>query len=165
MFLCTRYIPICTTLPRLPDDVHFIKVVKKYLREGGEVASKSFTVRKQVVLDALKWLKEYNVEYKNIEIKESNLNWIENNESQELPPSLLKMEDDHEPMSTPASVDLGPSEVQTLSRLQCQSSEPCEIDSVLGVLPSLVQHLPKEKDDHVIQSINKELDQHNKKHH
>ena len=92
--------------PDYLDDVHFIKVVKTYLQEGGEIASKTFTIRKQVVLDALKWLKEYNVEYKNIEIKESNLDWIENKESQELPPSLIQMDDDHAANNLPASVDL-----------------------------------------------------------
>ena len=38
---------ICTVLPRLPDDVQFVKVVKKYLQEGG-AASKTFTVRKKL---------------------------------------------------------------------------------------------------------------------
>ena len=64
---------VCTILPRLPDDVQFVKVVKKYLVEGGEIASKTFTARKQVVLDALQWLKENNMEYKNIEINKTNL--------------------------------------------------------------------------------------------
>ena len=72
---------VCKVLPRLPEDVQFVKVVKTYLQEGGEVASKTFTIRKKAVLDALKWLKEYNVEYENIEIKESNLDWIEIKES------------------------------------------------------------------------------------
>src|SRR5687767_10437454 len=43
---------ICTIRPRLPDDIHFIKVVKKYLQEGGEVASETFMVRKKAVFDA-----------------------------------------------------------------------------------------------------------------
>ena len=30
---------VCTILPRLPDDIQFVKVVKKYLQEGGEIAS------------------------------------------------------------------------------------------------------------------------------
>jgi hypothetical protein len=49
--------------------VHFIKVVKKYLQESGEVVSKMFTIRKTNVLEALKWLKEYNQNIKNIEDK------------------------------------------------------------------------------------------------
>ena len=64
---------VCTVLPRLPDDVHFVKVVKQYLQEGGTISNKMFVIRKNVVLDALKWLKKFNVEYKNIQIEESNL--------------------------------------------------------------------------------------------
>ena len=45
---------ICAILPRLPNDVQFVKVVKKYLQEGGEIAEKMFVIRKKVVLDALK---------------------------------------------------------------------------------------------------------------
>ena len=40
----------CTVPPRLPDNVLFVKVVKQYFEEGGETASKSFTVRKKVFL-------------------------------------------------------------------------------------------------------------------
>ena len=116
-----------------------------FISVSGEIASKTFTVRKQVVLDALDWLKEYNVEYKNIQIKESNLDWIENNDSQELPPSLIQMDDNNAAKNLPASVDLGPSKEQTLSGLQCESFEACEIDSVLGILPSLAPYIPKEK--------------------
>ena len=156
---------VCDVLPRLPNDVQFVKVVKKYYKDGGEIASKSFTIRKKVVLDALKWLKEYNLEYKDIEIKESNLDWIEDNDSQELPPSLFQIIDDHAARNLPESVDLGPSEMQTLSGLQCDSPEACEFESVLGILPSKDEDLPKEKDVPMIQKINKKLDQHNKKNH
>src|SRR5688500_12089775 len=109
---------ICTVLPRLPDDVQFVKVVKKYLQEGGEISSKMFLVRKKAVLDAMEWLKEYNVEYANIEIKESNLDWIENSNEQELPAHLIEMDDDEAAKNSPASVDMGPSQLQTLSGLQ-----------------------------------------------
>ena len=140
-------------------------MVKTYLQEGGVTASKTFTIRKQVVLDALTWLKEYNVEYKNIEIKESNLDWIENKESQELPPSLIQVDDPYNAKNLPASVDLGPSEVQTLTGLQSNSPEACEIDTVMGILPSLDPHLPKKKDAPVIKKLSKGLDQGNKKNH
>ena len=45
---------ICTILPRLPDDIQFVKVVKQYHKEGGDIGSKTFTIRKKAVLDALK---------------------------------------------------------------------------------------------------------------
>ena len=41
---------ICTVLPRLPNDVQFVKVVKKYLQEGGEISSKMFVIRKKLFL-------------------------------------------------------------------------------------------------------------------
>ena len=85
---------ICTVLPGLPDDVHFAEVVKKYLQEGGQIASKMFVIRKQVVLDALRWLKQYNVEYANIQIEESNMDWIEKNVVQELPGDLIQMNEE-----------------------------------------------------------------------
>lgn len=154
---------ICTILPRLPDDVQFIKVVKKYLQEGGQIASKMFVVRKKAVLDALKWLKEFNVEYKNIQIEESNLNWIENNIEQELPANLIEMDDIEAAKNMPASEDMGPSESQTLSGLQNISDNLCENQSVLGILPSIAPHLPKEKDVQVIETLNSELNQLNKK--
>ena len=156
---------ICTVLPRLPDNVQFVKVVKKYLQEGGQIASKMFVIRKKVVLDALKWLKEYNVEYANIQIQESNLDWIENNVAQELPATLIQMDDEAATNNSPASVDMGPCETQTLSGLQKDSDDACKIESVLGVLPSIAPHLPKEKDEHVISTINADLDHHNKKNH
>jgi len=156
---------ICTILPRLPDDVHFVKVVKKYLQEGGQVSSKMFVVRKQAVLNALQWLKQYNVEYKNIQIEESNLDWIENNVAQELPANLIQLDDDQAAMNLPGSVDMGPCQMQTLSGLQDNSHKGCEIDSVLGLLPSMATHLPKEKDKEVIDALNANLDHHNKKNH
>ena len=38
---------VCTVLPRLPNDVQFVKVCKKYLQEGGTTASKMFVIRKK----------------------------------------------------------------------------------------------------------------------
>ena len=72
---------ICNILPRLPSDVHFIKVVKKYLESGGEKTNKMFNIRRAEVLNALRWLKKYNRDYTDVEIEESNLNWIENQQT------------------------------------------------------------------------------------
>ena len=156
---------LCTVLPRLPSDVHFIKVVKKYLQEGGEVASKMFTIRKTSVLEALKWLKEHNVEYAEIEINESNLDWMENNTEQELPPSVIQIDNDERMSNKPGAVDLGPCHSQTLSGLQQESQETEEAQTVLGILPSLSVHIPKEKDAHIVNSLIDGLDQCNKNRH
>ncbi len=113
-----------------------------------------FVIRKNVVLDALKWLKEYNIEYSNIEIKESNLNWIEDGIAQELPANMIKTDDEKFGMNLPGTVDMGPSETQTMSGLQNGSNNTDEVDSVMGILPSVIPHIPKEKDKEVIDSIN-----------
>lgn len=77
---------ICNTLPRQPKDVEFIQVVKKSkIGSDMEYSIHSFTIRKSVVLNALYWLKNNNEEYCDIEISESNLDWMENNEEKELP--------------------------------------------------------------------------------
>ena len=75
------------------------------------------------------------------------------------------MSDNNASKNLPATVDLGPSEEQTLSGLQSNSPEACEIDSVLGILPSIAPHTPKEKDVPVIETINKGLEITNQKNH
>ena len=63
----------------------------------------------------------------------------------------------------PSSVDMGPFQMQTLSGLQGNLYNGCEIDSVLGLLPLMAPHLPKEKDIEIINAVNAELDCHSKK--
>ena len=105
------------------------------------------------------------MEYANIEIKESNLDWIEDNNAQELPPTLIEIDDDKTSKNMSVSVDMGPSESQTLSGFQEDLHVACEIDTVLGVLPSSAPHLPKEKDEDVVETLNSGLNQHNKRNH
>src|SRR5687767_14395447 len=124
-----------------------------------------FVVRKKAVFDAFKWLKDYNVEYSNIKIRESNLDWIENNTAQELPPSLIQIDDDKACKNLPSSVDMGLCQSQTLSSIQKDSQEASGIEPVLGVLPSLAAHLPKEKDAQLIDTLSNGLKQHNNKNH
>ena len=49
--------------------------------------------------------------------------------------------------------------------LEGNSPDQCDIEAVLGVLPSLAPHIPKEKDEHVIEQLKNGLDIHNKKNH
>ena len=69
---------------RMPDDVHVIRVVRRFVLDGGEIGVKTFSIRKYVVLATLRWLKENNILYKDIEIAEENLNWIVDGFEQEL---------------------------------------------------------------------------------
>lgn len=75
---------IATTLPRLPKDVVIVKVIKRFKDDAGDIQIKQFSVRKNKVMTALKWLKKYSVVYKDILLDESNLDWI-NDDEQEIP--------------------------------------------------------------------------------
>jgi hypothetical protein len=69
-------------LPRKNDDVSVLRILKKVKEEIGSDNSidKIFLVRKDKVLAALGFLKEYHSEYSDIVIDESNLDWIDGNE-------------------------------------------------------------------------------------
>src|SRR5687767_9618075 len=75
------------------------------------------------------------------------------------------MDDDKSAQNLPGLVDMGPSQLQTLSGLKGDSYDACEIESVLGILPSVAPHIPKEKDEEVINTLNIGLNEHNKKNH
>jgi hypothetical protein len=79
---------ICTILPRLPEHVNAISVVKHFKatddNEGDRPGSMIFNIRKDKVLTALRWLKKYNKVYKDIEIQETNLGWMGDKEEMEL---------------------------------------------------------------------------------
>ena len=66
------------TLPRKLDDVTLMHVVKKIRLEIGSTKTTEsvLKVNKEKVLHALQFLKEYNIHYKNIEIKMENLDWM-----------------------------------------------------------------------------------------
>ena len=69
--------------------------------------------------------------------------------AQELPGDLVQMDNEEVLKNLPSSVDMGPCETQTLSGLQRGLHKGCENESVLGLLPSMAPHLPKEKDKEV----------------
>ena len=59
--------------------MNVIQVVKYFKeQQEGEIGSHAFLVRKKKVLEALYWLKKYNILYQDITIDEGNLNWMEN---------------------------------------------------------------------------------------
>ncbi len=72
---------ICNELPRLPNDVSLVKVIRDGTTKTGDNISNAFTINKNRVLEALKWLKKHNPLYNNITIKETNLSWMKNQTS------------------------------------------------------------------------------------
>ena len=75
---------ICTILPRLPEHVNAISVVKQFKTKEDSPSSMVFRIRKDKVLQALRWLKKYNKVYKDIEIQETNLGWMGDKDEMDL---------------------------------------------------------------------------------
>ena len=104
---------VCKTLPRLPDDDKLIRVVKRFHKSIGTMA---FSVRKQVVLDSSRYLKQFNV------------GWRANCDIQILLSNHSKVTDyvvayawkgnDHHGFSLPLNASLDPAGAQPLKKLK-----------------------------------------------
>jgi Helitron helicase-like domain at N-terminus len=70
------------TLPRKKTDVTMLQVLRDVRDEIGHESTRpqSYRVRKSFVGEALRWLKTYNVEYKDINIDMSALDWLVHDE-------------------------------------------------------------------------------------
>ncbi len=104
---------ICNKLPRKPDSIEIIKVIHHYQNEiKGDMCRKVFKVRRSKVLQALKWLKEHHVGYKDINIEPKNMDWIpEEKDEGNLEPS--EIHDVFHPHGTADMEDMGPAPNQT----------------------------------------------------
>jgi hypothetical protein len=139
---------VCTILPKLPQDVSLIRVIKHFKIGDGEISSKSFSIRRKNVLDALTWLKQFNPLYKDIPIDESRLDWIENQEEQQLPPAIHHSIEDPGVFS-PHLQDRGPAADQIAHVTDGNSElEPC-----YGTVSQFYPHVPKPKDGVIVNAI------------
>jgi hypothetical protein len=86
-----------TELPR--RKVEAIKVIRRFVDTDKEVNETTFTIRRKVVMRALYWLKQNNKHYKDIIIKEDNLDWMEEKEEAELEVTVLEKDDEEELVS------------------------------------------------------------------
>ena len=68
---------ICNVFPRLPTEVTMVKVVRSSVTRNEDVIQKAFTVNKNRVLMALKWLKEHNPHYAHIQIDTTRFDWMQ----------------------------------------------------------------------------------------
>ena len=115
---------VCTTLPRLPSEATFVKMVRHFKGSDGDFGVKSFCVRKKIVIDALKWLVKHNVIYRDsVTIDETNLDWIGDDDEAELPSVTVNDAEDEATAGVCSSVmvpeDKGPAELQCLPELAC----------------------------------------------
>jgi Helitron helicase-like domain at N-terminus len=133
-----------TTLPRHPSEVTVLKVLKEVAVEVGgcETRTSVFTVRRKNVGDALKWLKKYNIEYRNIPIDMSALDWLGGDEGSL--DSVLTINSCSPGQETDtAPLDLGPSPSLTMGTQQSGDN----IQTFGYVNESLVTHLSSEDTD------------------
>ena len=140
---------VCTTLPRLPEQVELIRVIKRFKKSDGEISSKSFRIRKSVVMSALSWLKKFNTQYKDITITEKNLNWIQNGVEQELPASVSLEDIDPLLLHKETDEDLGPSPEQVAETFNgLDTFEPA-----YGLTNVMSPNKPKQKDISVMEAL------------
>ena len=101
-------------LPRHKDDVTMLRVLKTVAAEIGDNKNtriEAFRVRKKNVFGALKWLKQYNDEYSDIEIDETALEWMGSGEEGTLSGLVVDEhvpKDDKEDIVDPSTDDMGP---------------------------------------------------------
>lgn len=106
---------LVTTLPRMPKSVHMIRIMKIIKEEIGSDRgiTKAYLVRREVVLEALYFLKKYNSQYSDIQIEESNLDWFEGEEGC-LKTFLSEVEELNTMQDMDANDDLGPAVKQAI---------------------------------------------------
>jgi hypothetical protein len=121
---------VCNSLPRLPDDINLIRVIKQYKDEDGAIAIKTFNVRKSKVLDALRFLKKYSIAFENVVIEEDNLAWMEGEEEYDLPSRTYLEETDHD--GNDINEDHGPAIDQTTP-----AATDAYTEHVLGTTPKV----------------------------
>jgi hypothetical protein len=137
---------VCTILPRFPSNVKIIRVIKQYRKENADIGKLTFSIRRNVVLKALRWLKKHSIEYQDITIQESNLDWISDGIEQDLPPCNIELEAEDSDLSS-SFQDQGPSISQTAEMLDEQEEIP------FGILHGTAPHLPKQKDAFITNSL------------
>ena len=97
------------TLPRPLEDVNVIRVEQFVRAEiGSEIfRRKAFKVRRSKVITALYWLKQHDPEYFDIEIDESNLEWIGQSDCGYIDVKVVVIEDE-DAVSNNVNEDNGP---------------------------------------------------------
>lgn len=134
---------ICTQLPRLPKDVKTITIVKGFVTDDGDNQKISFKIRKEKVLAALCWLKKYNIEYKDIEIVEENLGWMQN-------------DTENLPNKTSLSIDSDDNSPKAMMKQSLEDNDiPASTDAyVYGYLtPPPNENLPQAKDKEITDAL------------
>jgi hypothetical protein len=110
------------TLPRTKDDIVMLEVLKTVRSEIGSDAERidTYKVRKAIVGNALCWLKEYNIEYKDVIIDMSALDWLCGEEGSLIAFELVSQTDNDNVTEDQSGLneDLGPSAAYTRQTME-----------------------------------------------
>lgn len=141
---------VCNILPRFPENIRMIRIIKTIKITGSsEIMTKAFRVRRLKVLNALKWLKRYNPEYKHIIIEEKNLDWMgEGILEKDLPITTTIIEIEEQDLNK-SKEDLGPAP----SQVSDMEKNKGEFQETYGIIPTAFNHIPKSKDNEVTSTI------------
>lgn len=104
---------ICNILPRQRNEV--LKICKQYkIPSSDHYSAQLFKVRKSVIIEALSWLQQHHPGYKDIVVKESNLDWLSSDED------VLISNDEIENDDVQENVN---GEIETVAKDQTEYSE------------------------------------------
>ena len=134
-------------LPRRPENiVTFVRQMGN--KETSEVHLKHLRVRRNKVIDALKWLKLHNSEYKDITINEDRLDWMKNKESATLTGTKTTVSISESSSST---------KKQYVSKVQCAGELNPDDDQLefTTMAPNNVHVIPNEEQSKHITELSK----------
>ena len=145
---------MCTVLPRLPNNVKLVKIVKTHKLDAGTVTGvTTFVTRRKVVLSALTWLRNNNPEHADTVIKEGNLSWMEDGlDEKELPcdnENCIEVTEEDDKIDNKSQQDRGPSDGQIASI----EDETNDVDSSCGCLQNKFKDSPKAKDKDIVNDL------------
>jgi hypothetical protein len=107
---------IAHELPRLPHNVNVVRMIRSFKsQQHGEISTRTFLIRKNKVINALKWLNVHNAEYQNITINETNLNWMDDKDEADLPgvKEIITNQTEEDAELEASAEDVGPSKNQS----------------------------------------------------
>ena len=160
---------IADRLPRLPEKVEFVQIIKKYRDSNGDAGEKQFVIRKSVVLDALRWLKQHNKQYRDVVIAEENLDWMEG-EEEELPNDRNQKEivddpdsaalHDGQVINNQKQVDTGPAYSQVV---QVEEEETEPVLKQHGIMVENFGNQPEKNFDSITAELRRQQRKHTNK--
>lgn len=146
---------VATKLPRLPENVKAIKMVRTFTGSDGQISTKTYMVNKDRVMRALWWLvrhhRDYKAAYENGElvIDPSNLDWLGDDEEGELP-SVAKIE-----RTFDSREEADGEEVAAVSEAQKLNPEVTETDEIecSGIVCNSETSVTSEAHDSLMRSL------------